>query len=271
MKRFRYFLLFWCAIICIVLYSCQKDEAFDNNYEKYSLSIGDTRSVDYQTTMESDDCMGIIRPSDCYHYPYLPGTEAWKELHNQGLDVVYDACKISNDVLNKLSTEAVIQAFFDYPFISSIYAFNTMLEGYSNMLKKNSAYAEILKRGDAASILVERYKKYNTIGCDAAIYHASELELLLAQPEIYSMFDKDQCKAIVKEALNKINARLSYDSSLKWQHINTCLMMGRLMVSADYGAFKESVANSEALKRFLDSQDYSFQDYEFIILFAQNY
>ena len=255
------------AVMC----SCQKDEPVGLNYERYSLSIGETRSVDYLTTLDSDECMGIVRPTDCYTYPYLPGTDAWNELHNQGLQVVHEACKIPEDILRILSTEAVVQAFFDFPFISEIYAYNSMLEGFNSMTNKNSAYAEILKRDDVASILVERYVNYKAVGCDAAIYHTPELELLLAQPEIYNMLDKNQCKEIVKEALNKISARLNYDPELKWLHINTCLMMGRLMLSAGYEDFKEAVSGSEALQKYLDSQDYSFQDYELIILNANNY
>lgn len=270
MKTFKQLSL-WSLAMITIMCSCQKDESIELNYERYSLSIGETRSVDYQTTLDSDECMGIVRPTDSYAYPYLPGTDAWKELNNQGLQAVYDACKIPEDILKTLSTEAVIQAFFDFPFISEIYAYNSMLEGFNSMTNKNSAYAELLKREDASNFLVERYMNYNAVGCDAAIYHASELELLLAQPEICNMFDKDQCKAIVKEALNKIDARLSYDPSLKWQHINTCLMMGRLMVSSDYSAFKETVASSEALKKYLDFQDNSFQDYELIILYANNF
>ncbi len=257
-------------LACVASCSESKDEP-TVNYEKYSLSLGNTRSVDYQTTLESDECMGIVRPADCYTYPCLPGTDGWKELHYHGLLGVYEACKIPQDILKSLSTEAVIQAFFDYPFISDYYAFNSMLEGFNSMTNKNSAYAEILKRDDVASILVERYVNYKAVGCDAAIYHTPELELLLAQPEIYNMLDKNQCKEIVKEALNKISARLNYDPELKWLHINTCLMMGRLMLSAGYEDFKEAVSGSEALQKYLDSQDYSFQDYELIILYANNY
>ena len=254
------------------LASCSESKDEPNvKYEKYSLSLGNTRSVDYQTTLESDECMGIVRPADCYSYPSVPGTDNWKELHNHGLLGVYEACKIPESVLESLSTEAVIQAFFDYPFISEIYAFNSMLEGFNSMTNKNSAYAEILKRDDAASILVERYVNYNAVGCDAAIYHTPELELLIAQPEIYSMLDKNQCKIIVKEALNKMNQRLNYDPELRWLHINTCLMMGRLMMSAGYEDFKEAVSGSEMLRKYIDSQDYSFQDYELIILYANKY
>lgn len=270
MKTFKQLSL-WSLAMITIMCSCQKDESIELNYERYSLSIGETRSVDYQTTLDSDECMGIVRPTDSYAYPYLPGTDAWKELNNQGLQAVYDACKIPEDILKSLSTEAVIQAFFDFPFISEIYAYNSMLEGFNSMTNKNSAYAEILQRDDVASILVERYVNYKAVGCDAAIYHTPELELLLSQPEIYNMLDKDQCKGIVKEALNKISARLNYDSNLKWLHINTCLMMGRLMLSAGYEDFKDVVSGAETLQKYLDSQDNSFQDYELIILYANNF
>lgn len=270
MKAIRQ-LSFWSVAIAVVICSCQKNETIDANFEKYSLSIGDTRSVDYQTTMASDECMGISRPADYYTYPYQPGTDAWKELHNQGIQAVYDACKIPEDVLKTLSTEAVVQAFFDYPYVTDFYLFNSMLEGYEVMINRNTAYAEMLKRKDTASILVERYVNFKAVGCDAAIYHTSEFELLLAQAEICSMFDKNQCKTVVKEALNKIKARLNYDPTLKWYQMNTCLLMGRLMLSAGYEAFKGAVSRSEALKKYLDTQDYSFQDYELIILFANNF
>ena len=270
MMKTKLLLLACMMLSCLASCSESKDEP-NVKYEKYSLSLGNTRSVDYLTTLESDECMGIVRPADCYSYPSVPGTDDWKELHNHGLLGVYEACKIPESVLESLSTEAVIQAFFDYPFIADYYAFNSMLEGFNSMTNKNSAYAEILKRDDAASILVERYVNYNAVGCDAAIYHTPELELLIAQPEIYSMLDKNQCKIIVKEALNKMNQRLNYDQELRWLHISTCLMIGRLMLAAEYGAFKDIVSSSETLKNYLDNLYYGFEDYELIIMYANSF
>lgn len=257
-------------LACVASCSESKDEP-KVNYEKYSLSLGNTRSVDYQTTLESDECMGIVRPADCYTYPCLPGTDGWKELHFHGLLGVYEACKIPQDILKSLSTEAVIQAFFDYPFISDYYAFNSILDGYINMLDRNTAYAEMLKRKETASTLIERYVNYKAVGCDAAIYHTPELELLIAQPDIYNMLDKNQCKMIVKEALNKINERLNYDPELRWLHISTCLMIGRLMVAAEYEAFKDAVSSLESLRKYLDSPYYDFEDYELIIMYANSF
>ena len=265
-------LLFVSGMMLACLVSCSESKDEPNvKYEKYSLSLGNTRSVDYQTTLESDECMGIVRPADCYSYPSVPGTDDWKELHNHGLLGVYEACKIPESVLESLSTDAVIQAFFDFPFIADYYAFNSILDGYKNMLDKNTAYAEMLKRKDTASKLVERYVNYNAVGCDAAIYHTPELELLIAQPDIYSMLDKNQCKIIVKEALNKMNQRLNYDPELRWLHISTCLMIGRLMLAAEYGAFKDIVSGSEALKNYLDNLYSGFEDYELIIIYANSF
>ena len=48
-------------------------------------------------------------------------------------------------------------------------------------------------------------------------------------------------------------------------------MMGRLMLSAGYEDFKDAVSGSKTLQEYLDSQDYSFKDYELIILYANNY
>lgn len=262
--------VFFIILIPLFLFSCGKDDV-NAEMEMYD-PIGTIKYVDYQTLLGSAECINVPRPADTYVYPIVPGTEEWMELHQKGMDEVLKACRVPEDILQKQSTQAVIQAFFDYPFVLDMYAgSSTLLDGFINSAKYNSAYAELLKRNDAGTCLLERYLLYDPVGCDAAILMAPLLEMLLAQPEFYSRLTTDESKQLVKEALQKNRTRIDFEPLLRHQNATTCLLMGRVMVNAKYNPFIKKASSNRTLTQYLEKQNREFNDYATIISYANQF
>ena len=63
-----------------------------------------------------------------YEYPYVPGTQEWIDLGSTSTR--RQASQVPDELLQSMATDALLQTVLDYPFLSDIYAFNTMKMGY---------------------------------------------------------------------------------------------------------------------------------------------
>lgn len=242
--------------MCLFLFSCEENAEINNPYI--------TKSVDFS-------CISIPVPEDAYMYPIVPGTDEWVGLHKKGMDEVLKACQVPEDTLRKLSTQAVIQAFFDYPFVMDMYASSSsLLNGFKQSCEFNSAYPELLKRKDAGTCLLDRYLLLNPTGCNGATLVAGLYEMLLAQSVFYSQLNAEKKKELVKAALVKIKKREDYDSLLAHHNQTTCLLIGRIMISAGFPPFTKEVANNKELAQYLETQSL-YNYYDNILSFANKF
>lgn len=87
-----------------------------------------------------------------YEYPVVPGTQEWIDLGN-----VFrrrDACQIPEDILHKMTTDALFQTILDYPFLGDIYAFNTYQIGYETVKRRFNGLQEFENRPDYMDVLL---------------------------------------------------------------------------------------------------------------------
>ena len=86
-----------------------------------------------------------------YVYPIQPGTEEWAKLDS--LDAKIDACKVDPELMNSMTTEALLETVLDYPLLPNIYAFSSAEIGIGSV----SGYFEGLQmlhdREDAAECI----------------------------------------------------------------------------------------------------------------------
>ncbi len=112
--------------LAIMLYSlfmsCDKHIIFEE-YDMFGESdpslfeISET-SLTYLTRLGNADCTNIPVPIDRYHYPLVPGTEEYNAaMRSIGSNGVAEVNKIPKGKIESLSTEAIIWAYFDYPYI----------------------------------------------------------------------------------------------------------------------------------------------------------
>ena len=84
-------------------------------------------------------------------YPIQLGTEEWAKLDS--LDAKIAACKVDPELMNSMTTEALLETVLDYPLLPNIYAFGSAELGIGSV----SGYFEGLQmlhdREDAAECI----------------------------------------------------------------------------------------------------------------------
>lgn len=86
-----------------------------------------------------------------YEYPYVPGTQEWIDLG----DTVNrrKASQVPEEVLEHMTTDALLLTVLDYPFLNDMYAFNTMEMGYEAVKKHCNSLREFEQRPDHLDVL----------------------------------------------------------------------------------------------------------------------
>lgn len=143
-----------------------------------------------------------------YDYPVKPGMQKWEELTDKR-----GACEIPEEVLGKLTTEALLDTVLNYPLLIGWTAHNTLDEGVESEIRQFNGLQELLRRGDAGEVV---YKKY----CEMPIeYFVSEtnpdtygiqpfLERLLMRDEIQKQLAGKQ-KEVAEQVIKTIQRKMA--------------------------------------------------------------
>ena len=102
--------------------------------------------------VNSDGEERIYTITDPYVYDVIPGTEAWNDMTSAER---YEACYVSADVAENMTTQALVETVLGYPFWVNVYAFDTLEKGIDVVSSYFPPLAELLKREDAANALAE--------------------------------------------------------------------------------------------------------------------
>lgn len=86
-----------------------------------------------------------------YTYPVLPGTEEWLALEDTSAR--REACQIPEDILKRLTTEALLETVLEYPFFSDVSAYNQARWGYNAVKKRFNGLQELSTRKDLAEVV----------------------------------------------------------------------------------------------------------------------
>ena len=86
-----------------------------------------------------------------YEYPVVPGTPEW--LSYATVIGRRKACQVPDEILEHMTTDALLLTALDYPFMSDIYAFNTMQMGYEAVKKHCNSLREFERRSDCLEAL----------------------------------------------------------------------------------------------------------------------
>jgi hypothetical protein len=200
-----------------------------------------------QAKLES---MNMPRPSDSYNYPVFPGTKEWASLSTG--EEMKNACQIPTTVLEKMSTQAVIQAIWEYPLLSEIFNRYQYQRDFEELLSTNNAYMELTKRNDAGKALFDRLLLVNPL-THGATYESQALEILISQTIFLSQLTEEQARKVIEITFknddlrqNDVEIMNSLNRSTAW------LLIGRTMAVVNYTNFIEVVNGNNQLKYFLD-------------------
>lgn len=81
-----------------------------------------------------------------YTYPVLPGTDEWNSL---SMDERIALSHVNEEIVEDMTTEAVLITTLQYPFIINIFAYSTVDEGIEVVKGYCAPLAELLTRDDA--------------------------------------------------------------------------------------------------------------------------
>ena len=103
------------------------------------------------------DTVSVSRTiSSPYEYPVLPGTEEWVQL--DGNVEMIESCQIPEDIMQNMTTEALVETVLNYPRLMNLFAFNSMSQGFQAMLEDCNGLAELVTRSDAPDLLMDAYE-----------------------------------------------------------------------------------------------------------------
>lgn len=131
--------------------------------------------LSFQSTVLATDLnntsSAITKP---YIYPTIPGTDEWCALktHQEKIDV----CQIPENILKKMTTEALIETVLMYPLRVDMLAWDTFDIGFQNVCQQFNGLRELSARVDALQKL--SYMNSNTL---ALVDVSNNLEPLYAK------------------------------------------------------------------------------------------
>jgi hypothetical protein len=197
--------------------------------------------------------MNMSRPEDSWNYPVYPGMAEWSRFNTS--QEMADACQIPEERLKNMSTQAVIQAIWEYPFFTQPLHRHTYQADFESTFLTNNAYKELTKRTDAGKSLLERLMLVKPLIL-GAMDMPNALELLFSQTVFLSQLNDKERKTIVGITLKNDNLRQQDTTTGNIFRGTTGLLMGRTMLNAGYLPFVEETGNNEQLETFLKTSSY---------------
>lgn len=131
-RRFLGFLCLLCVLLAAAFY-----------LKPARLDEPAVESVDYVSGVE-----GV------YQYPVLPGTQEWVDLDSTAARVA--ACRVPQETLDAMTTEALVVTAAAHPFNLNMYAFDKIEDGFRSVLGKNDALTALQERPDRHEALQAR-------------------------------------------------------------------------------------------------------------------
>jgi len=86
-----------------------------------------------------------------YVYPIQPGTEEWAKLDS--LDAKIAACKVDPELMNSMTTEALLETVLDYPPLINLYAYTDMQQAIGVVSKNFDGLQILHDREDTAECI----------------------------------------------------------------------------------------------------------------------
>lgn len=236
----KIFLLLILSFLTLLFSGCKKEEVDNGYYCNEQLDL-------------LNSYMNMPRPADSYNYPIRPCMNKWKELASTEEKI--KACAIPIERLKTMSTQAVIQAIWEYPFfveISSSIGMRNAQKDFETLFYSNNAYKELLERKDAGILLLKRYKLMDAI-CKGKLIWIPPFELLFSQPNFIQQLTTAEKKKLVAIALEKNKLRVASGFFDELCEFSTLMLIARIMIYAEYPPFLNEVIDSDPLKRFIDT------------------
>ena len=238
------------CIICALFFtvnSCKHPDFSSNNIEDEQTLKPLTRSGDL-----------------AWDYPVRPGMVEWHQFKT--IDAMYKACQIPDNILKNLDTESLVDICLNFPAPPLFIIFNTPQQAFMQYYSNFNGIRELFKRKDAGQYLL---KKYSSMSLDEFnplwelhqqgrfISHYKFIEAILSQPQVIASLDAEGRKALLKEAVNKIDEKLSKTDLFGGFSLEINLwVLGRILYSENepllQGLNQQNLKSAMETGRFVD-------------------
>ena len=203
-------------------------------------------------------CMSIEQATDAYDYPLKPGSEAMKNASPSDKTALN---QVPNEVLKTMSTKGLVQSVLTFPTIFDWGFSNySYYHGFLSLTEQITIFKELYGRSDAATTLLETYKLFDPYACQGGTLALQTMDMLIAQPEIYTKLSGKEVPELIKAAIDKIESQpeVNEEGVLWWFGDDKLFLMGRVMYHAGYKPFIDAVDANECLTNYLEREDTSF-------------
>lgn len=158
-------------------------------------------------------------------------------------------------MLNRMTTDALVEAVLDYPYFYDIYAFDDVQEGVDLMMQTFNGVRELADRDDVASVLLDKYSGEEVLtdasSADAEVFRLTNLEVLLSQDFVTTKFNKKEKSKFVKNIASKMDDKIA--SPVYGDYTNNLVFELTEENSKDSSLLKnmESVRDSKATSTYV--------------------
>lgn len=229
MKKIAYFFL-----ITALLLSCE------SNLDETS-SISNISNNTLPTTKSVEDGLPykIIEPIS---FKDIHSPENWSRYTT--LEEKFEACELSKDILENMSTEALLETCINHPLARLHFAYDDHLEYVDIFADHSSVFQEFLKREDASKTIIELYKKLcvqplfegierTETGYKVSMLSECFIELIMGSgliPDIVSIENAPTLSQIVE---NRLLSKQSDSDNYSFFSYESTLLMKDILSSQD--------------------------------------
>ena len=193
-----------------------------------------------------------------YQYPIRPGMYEWKDLNSFAAKV--EATQIPEELLVRMSTEALARTCASYPMTVNIYAHNSFQQGIEAIISNSNGHQELLSRKNAGAALLGLYvpldpggfsENWTVVQKAAFMADLAHLELLIAQDAVISSLSSEQKIFLLRSILVKQKSK--HDNVKMYGALGlevSAFLAARLLLDEQYGHFVEAYNGDADLKVF---------------------
>jgi len=179
-----------------------------------------------------------------YDFPIKPGSEEWADIQSHADRAL--ACQIPEDILGKMTTEALIETVLDYPFYMDLYFFNNYQNGFETMSSRFNAFQELLTREDLGGKLIARYSMMDPTDINESgmlngkrfnSFSFADIEILLSQDEVLEKLNEGQLQALNQLVYQKHEDKKNVEefSGCLDYYVSSVLALATTSYSARFG------------------------------------
>lgn len=173
-----------------------------------------------------------------FSFDSVTNPTVWKRFQN--LEEMQAACQIPQKVLEKMSTDNLIQACMNYPLYAIYAAYNNEMDGIKVITDNFNGFKELQKRKNAAEKLIDYYNNINIDRIvnivstrstfqtkdEISVLHIGYIELILASKFIPAVYSESNISRLENVMNNKYKAKLQHTNIFSIQTVKKSLLLG---------------------------------------------